>query len=92
MQLVLAPISLLRRPGEGRPRPLLGRRKLSVRTTLGFSTESETVIRCLKGKLWITDGRTGDVILPEGGNFIGTKGAVIVVEALEESVVEIRRG
>lgn len=90
MQLVLPSISLLRRFNEGRERLHFGRRRLPARTAVGFSLASETVIRCLKGQVWITDGRAGDVILSAGENFVAPKRAKIVVEALEKSLVEIR--
>ena len=88
MQLVLPPISLLRR-FSGRSRLSGPRRALPVRSVFSFSTGCETIVRCVKGRVWITDGQAGDVVLPRGGKFTGPNGSKIVIEALEDSVVEI---
>jgi len=88
MQLVLPSISNFRRISGGF-RSRTGQRLLPVRTVLGYRSGNETIVRCLKGRIWITDGRAGDFILFPGEKFTGGGGSKIVIEALEESVVDV---
>jgi hypothetical protein len=88
MQLVLPSLTLLRRLPH-RTGGVLHRDLLPARSTLGFRTRKEVHIVCIRGKVWITDGVSGDVVLSDGDQFAIGKNSRVVIEALEKALVEI---
>ena len=63
--------------------------KLGRRKVLSVPSCDEMSIRCVEGTVWITgiEGR-GDLILRKGRNILGGHQRV-VIEALEDSVIEL---
>jgi hypothetical protein len=63
--------------------------KLGRRKVLSVPSCDEMSIRCVEGTVWITGiGEGGDVILRKGRNILGGRRRV-VIEALEDSVIEL---
>lgn len=83
MQLVLPSLFNLRRYSGSR-----SRRTLLVRTAASLPASRNPIIRCMDGRVWITESRGNDVILEAGDKYVGGR-EKIVVEALEDSVIEI---
>ena len=76
-----------RRKGAG----FLKREKLGRREVLSFPPGESQRIRCVEGVLWITGSEEReDVILRTGSRVLAGRNA-LVIEALEDSVVEITR-
>lgn len=75
------------RKGAGLPK----REKLGRRKVLSFPPGESQRIRCLQGVLWVTGSEEReDMILRTGSRVLAGRNA-LVVEALEDSVVEITR-
>jgi Protein of unknown function (DUF2917) len=49
-----------------------------------------TRIDCLRGRIWITERGTDDVVLEAGQSYEVSRGGVAVVQALREALVALR--
>lgn len=93
MQTVLPWIFNFRRtretPGKISGMTAGGRRKLASRETLAVSPRTSGRIRCISGRVWITDGNGGEAVLGSGESFPVHARRSVVAEALEASVIEM---
>ncbi|MES2437783.1 MAG: DUF2917 domain-containing protein [Verrucomicrobiota bacterium] len=97
MQMILPATPFFRWITGYRPHPKqipgCQREELPRRKILTERFASGGRVHCLTGSLWITrDGFPDDIVLGAGCDFIGEAGSRLVMEALEDTVVEIVRG
>jgi hypothetical protein len=72
-------------------RPPRSRRAIRRGTTVRLVPESLISVKCLRGAIWATsDQSSEDVILKPGDAFSWQESAVIVLEGLQDSVIELR--
>jgi len=63
--------------------------RLARRKVITVPAREDQRIRCVEGVVWITDLESrGDVILRKGTKVLGSRKG-IVIEALEDSIIEI---